>query len=349
MPVPLGKTNQTDRIPQSPPVIAPVPQGVYRPLWSVMIPVYNCAEYLKIALKSVLMQDAGPQLMQIEVVDDCSTDANIEKIVKKIGGGRVKYFRQPKNVGSLRNFETCLNRATGHYIHLLHGDDCVKDGFYLNMKALLDKFPEAGAAFCSFDLITATGQPFGTSQRESDVPCILDNWLYRIAEKPRLQYACMVVKRQVYEKLGGFYLAHYGEDWEMWARIARHYPTAYLPDALAEYRVHQNSITRHSFHTGNNIRDIAKVIDKITHYLPEQDKEALKKKACKFYAGYAIEKSYSLWYRSRNKKVVLNQLRQALQMHRDFSLLFQAITIQFLMLLSPSLLVFIRKCVRRIS
>jgi len=30
----------------------------------------------------------------------------------------------------------------------------------------------------------------------------------------------MVVKREVYEKLGGFYGVEYGEDWEMWVRIA---------------------------------------------------------------------------------------------------------------------------------
>jgi glycosyltransferase involved in cell wall biosynthesis len=61
--------------------------------------------------------------MQIEVVDDGSTDADKEALVKQTGKGRVEYYRQPENVGSLRNFETRLNRATGHYIHILHGDD----------------------------------------------------------------------------------------------------------------------------------------------------------------------------------------------------------------------------------
>jgi hypothetical protein len=54
-------------------------------------------------------------------------DNNIEELVKKVGKGRVSYFRQKKqNVGSLRNFETCINRSRGKYIHLLHGDDRVK-------------------------------------------------------------------------------------------------------------------------------------------------------------------------------------------------------------------------------
>ncbi len=53
--------------------IAPVPQDTPRPLLSVMIPTYNCAGYLRETLASVLSQDPGPEIMQIEVIDDRST------------------------------------------------------------------------------------------------------------------------------------------------------------------------------------------------------------------------------------------------------------------------------------
>lgn len=61
-----------ERIPDSPPTVLPVSTDVQRPLWSVMIPSYNCAKYITKALESVLMQDPGKDKMQIEVVDDCS-------------------------------------------------------------------------------------------------------------------------------------------------------------------------------------------------------------------------------------------------------------------------------------
>ena len=54
--------------------IAPLPQEAARPKWSVMIPAYNCARFLAATLESVLAQDPGPAQMQIEVVDDCSSD-----------------------------------------------------------------------------------------------------------------------------------------------------------------------------------------------------------------------------------------------------------------------------------
>ena len=38
-----------------------------RPLWSVMIPTFHCARFLRQTLESVLSQDPGPDVMQIEV------------------------------------------------------------------------------------------------------------------------------------------------------------------------------------------------------------------------------------------------------------------------------------------
>ena len=89
-----------ERIPFSPPIINPVLDKRNRPLWSVMIPVFNCSEFLVDALQSVLVQDMGKDRMQIEVLDDNSTDTDVKALVEKIGNGRVTYYKQPQNVGS---------------------------------------------------------------------------------------------------------------------------------------------------------------------------------------------------------------------------------------------------------
>ena len=84
-----------------PPSVSPIPPVAPgpRPLWSVMIPTYNCAGYLRETLASVLAQDPGPEAMQIEVVDDASTRDDPEAVVREFGGSRVGFFRQPENVG----------------------------------------------------------------------------------------------------------------------------------------------------------------------------------------------------------------------------------------------------------
>lgn len=314
-----------ERIPQTPPQIAPITDGSPRPMWSVMIPTYNCSKYLVETIESVLQQDLGEAVMQIEVVDDCSTDANVEELVNTIGKGRVSYFKQEKNVGSLRNFETCINRSRGIYIHLLHGDDRVKNGYYSAITDLFERFPNSGAAYCAYDYITSNGLFTRHSLLEAPEPCILDNWLYKLAEYPRVEYVAMTVKRETYETLGSFYLTHYGEDWEMWARIAKDYPTAYVPKFLAEYREHVNSITWRSYQTGQNIKDIKKITAVIISYLPLKDQPKMLRTARKNYAHWILNETFNGWFKYKNKKLAYSQIKTILGMYRDSYIISKAV------------------------
>lgn len=194
-----------DRIPVKPPIILPLKiTENERPLLSVMVPAYNCLAYLADTIKSVLAQDWGEEKMQIEVVDDCSTDGDVAALVKAIGNGRVKYYRQEINCGSLRNFETCINRANGHWVHLLHGDDCVKPGFYNEIKSLFLTYNQAGAVFTNNNYIDEAGNVFSVRAELLNKPGIINNFLLKIAQWPRLEPAAIVVKRAVYEQLGIF-------------------------------------------------------------------------------------------------------------------------------------------------
>ena len=323
------------RIPAEPPIIQAVPANTNRPLWSVMIPVYNCAAYLPQTLRSVLQQDPGADQMQIEVVDDCSTDANVEKLVNEIGRGRVLYYRQHQNVGSLRNFETCLNRATGHRIHLLHGDDKVRQGFYAKMDALFDQFPQAMAAFCNYIFVDQENNFLYGNSPESDKDGILENFLLIMAERCATQYVATVVKREVYESNGGFCGVEYGEDWEMWGRIAKDHPVAYTPEVLAEYRVHGNNISSGRFRTGQNFEDIRKVLARINTYLPQEMRSIMKRKGYREYARYALGNSERIWHVSRDRQTTYTQVKGALRMYTDAQLLMKAAKMYLKILLHP--------------
>jgi len=79
----------------------PVTEGLHRPRWSVMIPTYNRTKYLSQTLTSVLEQDLGPDAMQIEVIDNCSTSADIEAEINNISHNRVSFYRQPHILAQL--------------------------------------------------------------------------------------------------------------------------------------------------------------------------------------------------------------------------------------------------------
>ena len=281
-----------------------------------MIPTYNCLPYLRRTLESVLAQDMGADNMQIEVVDDYSRDGDVKKLVDEVGKGRIRFYQQPENRGSLRNFETCLNRATGHYIHLLHGDDLVKPGFYKEIETLFATYPEAGAAMANYNWVDEKEVEIPPMQPLLPQPGILANWLYKIASRQMVQPPAVVVKRDVYEKLGSFFAVHYGEDWEMWIRIAAHYPVAYSPKCLATYRGgHSTNISSQSVLSGQNIRDLKKVINIAQAYLPVEKRRELKTQALKNFSNSFAKSAFRVYTRKGDAASARQLAKGALSLH----------------------------------
>ena len=311
-----------DRIPLSPPTILPVPEARSRPLWSVMIPSFNCSNYLVEAIESVLRQDPGPEKMQIEVVDDCSTDADVKELVQQLGHGRVQLFSQDHNRGSLRNFETCLNRSRGHWVHLLHADDKIRPGFYQEIESLFERFPKAGAAFTNFSEIDNLGNSWDIKNPVSEVDGMIPNWLYTIGGAQMIQPPAMVVKREVYEKLGSFYAVHYGEDWEMWVRIAASFPVVHSKKYLAIYRIHPNNITNHSFLSGQSISDIQQVITLIGQYFPENKKRQMRERATKHFSKYFARYSDKIYHLNKRPDLAVTHAKRAFAMSPNSTTLF---------------------------
>ncbi|MDX2229163.1 MAG: glycosyltransferase [Leptolyngbyaceae cyanobacterium bins.349] len=252
--------------------IDPISQDIQRPLWSVMIPTYNCANYLRETLASVLVQDQGPDLMQIEVIDDCSTKDDPKAVVEELGKGRVSFYQQPQNVGYIKNFDTCLQRSRGKLVHLLHGDDWVRNGFYQKMQNLFEIHPDIGAAFCRNIYADFDGHWQSLSPLEQHENGVLTDGFQKIFGGIHIQTVAMVVRRNVYEHLGGFdhrFVCCF-EDREMWVRIAAYYSIGYETEPLAVYRtMSTSSLTKRTMRSGEYARDMHKGLEIIeTDLLP---------------------------------------------------------------------------------
>jgi glycosyltransferase involved in cell wall biosynthesis len=248
----------------TPPSIAPVPQGKERPFWSVMIPTYNATDLLEMTLRSVLDQDPGPDRMEIVVVDDCSPNGNAEEIVRSLASDRVRFHRGEVNVGLAGNWNRCVALSRGRWVHILHQDDLVQPGFYERLSRADQAEPRPGAAFCQHAFIDAAGNWQLISSLERRSPGLIEDWLERIVDYQRVQCPSIVVRRDVYEHLGG-YLPDliYALDWEMWIRIALHYPVWYEPTVLACWRRHDKSETARLLKLGTAYTDVEKTISLI--------------------------------------------------------------------------------------
>jgi len=295
------------------PEIAPVPKGVHRPFWSVMIPSYNCAHYLAQTLKSVLEQEISLEEMQIEVVDDCSNKDDPETVVKEIGKGRVSFFRQLQNVGAPANFNTCIQRAKGQCLHILHGDDTILPGFYERLQAGIEKEAAVGAAFCRYLHMNENGHWQILSPVERETPGTLSNFLPSLAIVNRIMTPSIVVKRSVYEELGGFNLElFHSADWDMWKRIAAHCLVWYEPQTLACYRAHSASDASKLTKSGANITEACRAIEIAESYLPREIAAEISSKAKEHHAFKAIDTAYRMLAKG-DKAAAIAQIRAGLK------------------------------------
>jgi glycosyltransferase involved in cell wall biosynthesis len=112
------------------------------PIWSVMIPVYNKIKYLPEAIDSVLSQGFSESELQLEVIDDCSPHNDPESLVNTQYGERIAFYRHAHRVGMAANWNTCIQRARGTFVHILHQDDFVAEGYYREILRLAVSYPE---------------------------------------------------------------------------------------------------------------------------------------------------------------------------------------------------------------
>ncbi len=251
------------------PHFSAVPESMARPLWSVMIPTYNAGELLRTTLQSVLAQDPGPDRMQVEVVDNCSTNDDPETLAKSLAGDRVSFYRRAQNDGPIVNFNECIRRSRGHLIHILHGDDYVLPGFYQEIERLAQMHPDTALLATRCFVVDEGGVIKDVSQRvpelEAGGRCARPLYYDTV-----MQFPSVVIRRKFYEAHGGF-LPHivHAADREMWARAIALGGGAVSTDVLSCYRVSKSNESARMFRTGENVRDLLRVAEVFRKAYPD--------------------------------------------------------------------------------
>ncbi len=117
------------------------------PKVSILIPVYNREKFIKECIESALAQTY--RNIEIVIVDNASTDTTWDVInnytQKDI---RIKAFRNNKNIGPVKNWLACLEKATGLYTKILWSDDLIHPLYLEQLVPYLDD-SEIGFVFSS--------------------------------------------------------------------------------------------------------------------------------------------------------------------------------------------------------
>lgn len=171
------------------PILPPVPRI------SIIIPAYNCAQFLPETLESVFSQNY--EAYEIIVVDDGSTDDLVT--VLRPYTDKVRYVKQP-NAGSAAARNTGLELAQGEYIVFLDADDLLLPGKLRQQVATLILKPHLGLVHSGWLFIDETGKVMGEESPWHDAPVLdLETWLRR---KP-IRMGAMMFRRLWLESVGG--------------------------------------------------------------------------------------------------------------------------------------------------
>ena len=230
------------------------------PFWSVMIPTYNPrSDYLEQALLSVLARDPGQNLMQIEVVDDCSTQVDVVALVRSIAGDRVIFSRTSENLGLAGNWNTCISRASGEWVHILHQDDFVLPEFYKRLEQVAASHPEVSLIATRSFFVDGDGVVEGITDRVRSLEGGGSDASELYYYSP-FQCAGVVVRRSFYQGHGGFRQdLKYALDCEMWTRVVSLCSGIVTTDVLSAYRRSQANETKRLVRTTEALQDLTRL------------------------------------------------------------------------------------------
>ena len=126
------------------------------PLISIGVPVFNGENYLAEAIESILAQTVSD--LELIICDNASTDAT-EEIGRRFAESdpRVRYFRNPQNLGVSPNLNLCYQHANGRYFKWLSHDDTIAPDCLEKTLAVLESDPDVAICHSLVELIDENG------------------------------------------------------------------------------------------------------------------------------------------------------------------------------------------------
>jgi glycosyltransferase involved in cell wall biosynthesis len=207
-------------------------------LISVILPVYNCQQYIKDSVSSILQQTYNN--FEIIIIDDGSDDGTAE-ILNTFKDKRIKLYKNKSNRGLIYSLNKGISKSKGKFIARMDSDDISEPQRFEKQINFLNKNKEisvVGSAITTINSGNKTGKKYFYP-------------LNHIVIKWHLLFSCPIVHPSVLirvsaiKKLKGYdNQAKFAEDYSLWFKfIKADYKFANLRSQLLKLRKHQHSVT----------------------------------------------------------------------------------------------------------
>lgn len=217
------------------------------PLVSIIVLNYNNSNWVIATLNSIKAQTY--QNIELIIIDDCSTDNSPELITEWLNSynGKFEFIKHPVNKGVCAATNSGLSKAKGSFISYIATDDIfLPEKTALQIDYFLNSPKDVGMIYSDAYLIQEDGSSYYgwfIQRYRQDFSNPPSGWLFEeLAIRNFIPAMSVMVRSEVFQKIGKFDERLSFEDYDMWLRLSKVYKIFYMPTPLVKYRIRQGSL-----------------------------------------------------------------------------------------------------------
>jgi glycosyltransferase involved in cell wall biosynthesis len=216
---------------------------------SIVMPLYNKGPYVGRALESVLKQTHS--WSELIVVDDGSTDCGAEVVKNlRLGGDKRIRLVSQRNSGPAAARNRGIRESQAGLIAFLDADDEWSPHFLETGVPNFDRYPCVAAVAVAYRVVYPNGTEHalefccGVADGSAGV---IENYFQALLEgSPPICSSSVIVRREVFDKLGGFPPIRRAQDTAFWSAMALSYPIAFANMVSATFHLDADAANRAS-------------------------------------------------------------------------------------------------------
>ena len=219
------------------------------PLVSIICLAYNHENFVVETLNSVIQQNYQP--IELIIVDDYSKDRTKLEINNwLLSHPEVQFIANEFNIGNTKSFNNALKIAKGEYIIDLAADDLLlPNGIQMQVNAFQkSKFKNLGVVYGNAEIINEDGSfnsfyfPVDKNGKVISKRIIGDIYSSVLSTGDSICSVSALIKKSVFDFLGGYDETLAYEDLDSWIRASREYEFDFIDEVLVRKRMVTNSL-----------------------------------------------------------------------------------------------------------
>jgi glycosyltransferase involved in cell wall biosynthesis len=203
-----------------------------KPLFTVLMPVYNGEKYLREAIDSILNQTLTD--FEFLIIDDGSKDNSVQ-IINSYSEPRIRLVKNEANLGISKTLNLGIEMSSAEFIARMDADDISYPARLQKQYDYLIKNPDCALLSTWAKMITENNEHIRTEEYRSRLH------YYNLTFECWMYHPTVVFKKTAAKEVG-MYSIPYAEDFELFWQLSRKFRIACLEEVLVDYRVTSQSL-----------------------------------------------------------------------------------------------------------